>query len=269
MGLHFYEQGAGEPDNGRAMVWYLIVANCVIHLFFARNEEFYRIFGLHCAGDFHFWQVLTAGFLHSPDSIFHLVFNMWSLYLFGMLVAPHIGKIGFLLLYCISVLAGNLLFLVLNFGTPAQVVGASGAVFGVMAAAAMLEPDHRFVLIFLPFKPLRTTSLVICFAVAEIFFQLTGTQYGVAHLAHLGGLVGGYLFIRLHYPRMVVWDVFRPRVRNVEPDPGPEEVRHRSGPVSSAELDALLDKISRYGINSLSEYELSRLKQAREEMRGK
>ena len=68
---------------------------------------------------------------------------------------------------------------------------------------------------------------------------------------------------------MVVWDVFRPRVRNIGTDNGPEEIRHRSGSVSSAELDALLDKISRYGINSLSDYELSRLKQAREEMRGK
>ena len=269
MSLHFYNQGTGEPADGRAMVWYLIIANCVIHLFFARSGEFYRIFGLSCGKYFEFWQPLTAGFLHSPDSIFHLIFNMWSLYLFGMLVAPHIGKAGFLLLYCISVLAGNLLFLVLNFGTGAFVVGASGAVFGVMAAAAMLEPDRRFTLLFLPFKPIKTTSLVICFAAAEIFFQLTGTQCGVAHLAHLGGLVGGYLFIRLRYPRMVVWDVFRPRVRNIRTDNGPEEVRHRSGSESSAELDALLDKISRYGINSLSEYELARLRQAREEMRGK
>ncbi|MBQ7695094.1 MAG: rhomboid family intramembrane serine protease [Lentisphaeria bacterium] len=267
MSLHFYNQGTGEQADGRAMVWYLIIANCAVHLLL--NGDLYDIFALHCGGGFHFWQLLTAGFLHSHETIFHLIFNMWSLYLFGMLVAPHIGQIGFLLLYCISVLAGNLLFLIPNFGGEALVVGASGAVFGVMAAAAMLEPDRRFTLLFLPFKPLRTTSLVICFAVAEIIFLLPGARDGVAHLAHLGGLVGGYLFIKLRYPRMVVWDVFRPRVRNVRTDDGPEEVRHRSGPVSSAELDALLDKISRYGINSLSEYELARLRQAREEMRGK
>ena len=132
MSLHFYDQGTGERSDGRAMVWYLIIANCVIHLFFGRSGEFYRIFGLHCGQYFEFWQVLTAGFLHSPDSIFHLVFNMWSLYLFGMLVAPHIGQLGFLLLYCISVLTGNLLFLVLNFGSPASVVGASGAVLSML-----------------------------------------------------------------------------------------------------------------------------------------
>lgn len=268
MSLHFYNQGTGEQDDGRAMVWYLIIANCVFHLFMGR--ELYDILALHCGSGFGFWQLLTAGFLHSHDSFFHLLFNMWSLYLFGMLVAPHIGKVGFLLLYCISVLAGNLLFLIPNLGGDALVVGASGAVFGIMAAAAMLEPDRRFTLLFLPFKPLKTTSLVICFAVAEIIFQLLpGTRDGVAHLAHLGGLVGGYLFIRLRYPRIIVWDVFRPRVRDVRSDDGPEEIRHRSGRVSSAELDALLDKISRYGINSLSEYELARLKQAREEMRGK
>jgi len=269
MGLHFYNQGTGEQSDGRAMVWYLIIANCVIHLFASGSATFYEIFALHCDRYFMPWQLLTAGFLHSSCSIFHLLFNMWSLYIFGMLVAPHIGKGHFLILYLVSVLTGNVLFLALNFGTGAALVGASGAVFGVMAAAAMLEPDRRFTLLFLPFTPLKTTSLVICFAAAEIFFQLTGAQGGVAHLAHLGGLAGGYLYIRLFFRRMVVWDLFRPRVRNIPRDEGPKETAHRSGRVSSAELDALLDKISRYGINSLSEYELARLRQAREEMRGK
>ena len=264
MDLNFFNRSSGEYRDGKAMVWYLIIANVLLFLLGERAGDL----ALYCNWRyFNFWQPLTAGFLHYE--FFHLFFNMYSIYLFGSLVAPHIGKRDFLLLYLISALAGNLLFLALNWGTSAVVIGASGAVFGIMAAAALLEPDRRFTLIFLPFKPLKTTSLVICFAIVEILLQVLGSRSGVAHLAHLGGLAGGYLFIKLKFPRMIVWDIFKKRVRNVPFEAPPEEGPRKTGRVTSDELDALLDKISRYGINSLSEYELARLRQAREEMRGK
>ena len=263
MNLNFYNQGGREQKDGNAMVWYLIIANVILFLLGSKADDL----ALYCNRYFRFWQPLTAGFLHLE--FFHLFFNMYSIYLFGTLVAPHIGKRDFLLLYLISALAGNLLFLALNWGSPAILVGASGAAFGIMAAAALLEPDRRFTLLFLPFKPLKTTTLVICFAIVEILLQLTGSQSGVAHLAHLGGLVGGYLFIKLKFPKMIVWDIFKKRVRNVPFEAPPEEMPRKTGRVTSDELDALLDKISRYGINSLSEHELARLRQAREEMRGK
>ena len=264
MSFNFYNQSSAVHKDGNSMVWYLIIANAILFLFDSRtadlqmfcNREYFRI-----------WQPLTAGFLHGD--FFHLFFNMYSIYLFGTLVAPHIGKVNFLILYVLSALCGNLLFLVLNWGSHAIVVGASGAVFGIMAAAALLEPERRFTLLFMPFKPLKTTSMVICFAIIEIILQLTGAQAGVAHLAHLGGLVGGYLYIRLGFPKQVVWDIFRKQVRNVPFNEPPKEGPRRTGKVSSAELDALLDKVSRFGINSLSEHEMARLRQAREEMRGK
>ena len=121
-------------------------------------------------------------------------------------------------------------------------------------------------------KSSLTTTLVVCFALVEVLMELSSRGSDIAHLAHLGGLVGGYLFIKLRFPRMIVWDIFRKQVRDVPrdtPPPSPEPGRQKTGRVTSAELDALLDKISRYGINSLSEYELDRLRQAREEMRGK
>ena len=263
MNLNCYNQGGREQKDGNAMVWYLIIANVILFLLGSKADDL----ALYCNRYFRFWQPVTAGFLHLE--FFHLFFNMYSIYLFGTLVAPHIGKRDFLLLYLISALAGNLLFLALNWGSPAILVGASGAAFGIMAAAALLEPDRRFTLLFLPFKPLKTTTLVICFAIVEILLQLTGSQSGIAHLAHLGGLAGGYLFIKLKFPRMIVWDIFRKRVRNVPFEAPPEEGPRKTGRVTSDELDALLDKISRYGINSLSEHELARLRQAREEMRGK
>ncbi len=264
MSLNFFNQNTALDRDGKTMVWYLILVNVVMFLFDSRTDAL----AMFCNKEyFRFWQPLTAGFLHGD--FWHLFFNMYSIYLFGTLVAPHIGKMNFLYLYLISALTGNLLFLLLNWGSNSIVVGASGAVFGIMAAAALLEPDRKFTLIFLPFKPLKTTSMVICFAIIETILQLTNAQAGVAHLAHLGGLVGGYLFIRLGFPKQVVWDIFRKQVRDVPFNEPPKEGSRRTGRVTSAELDALLDKVSRFGINSLSEHELARLRQAREEMRGK
>ena len=264
MSLSFYNQNTGLNRDANAMVWYIILANIVAFIFDKKTEWL----AMSCASDyFRLWQPLTAGFLHGD--FFHLFFNMYSIFLFGTLVAPHIGKRNFLILYLISSLCGNLLFLLLNWGTPQLVIGASGAVFGIMAAAALLEPDREFPLLLMPTRPLKVSSLVICFAIIEIILQLTGSQGGIAHLAHLGGLVGGYLFIRLGFPKQVAWDIFRKKVRDIPPNEPPKEGPRRTGRVTSAELDALLDKVSRYGINSLSEHELARLRQAREEMRGK
>ena len=264
MSLNFYSQNTGTHRDGNAMVWYLILANVVAFLFDGRLENMQ----MFCNREyFRLWQPFTASFLHGD--FWHLLFNMYGIFLFGTLVAPHIGKRNFFYLYVLAGLCGNLLYLCLNWGSNTVVVGSSGALFGIMAAAALLEPDKEFSLLLLPTKPLKTVSMVICFALIEIILQLIGTQNGVAHLAHLGGLAGGYLFIRFGFPKQVVWDIFRKQVRDVPPREPPKEGPRRTGRVTSAELDELLDKVSRHGINSLSEHELSRLRQAREEMRGK
>ena len=103
------------------------------------------------------YQLVTAGFLHLE--FFHLFFNMWGLYLFGGLVAPHIGGRRFLWLYLIGAVSGNLLYLVLNWNSPGGLLGASGAVFAVMVATALLEPNRQFFIIPLPI-PMKTRTLV-------------------------------------------------------------------------------------------------------------
>lgn len=221
------------------------------------------------------YQLVTAGFLHLE--FFHLFFNMWGLYLFGGLVAPHIGGRRFLWLYLIGAVSGNLLYLVLNWNSPGGLLGASGAVFAVMVATALLEPNRQFFIIPLPI-PMKTRTLVVCYTILEVLL-LANNKDGIAHLAHLGGVIGGYLYMKLLYRNRLAWDPFRrrpaawrPQFRGGAPEPPPVggagNAAQRGGPVGARELDALLDKVSRYGINSLSEYELARLRQAREEMRG-
>lgn len=147
-----------------------------------------------------------------------------------------------------------------------------------MMAAATLEPERKFFIIFMPFTPLKTSTLIVCYTILEVLMMLSGGQGNVAHLAHLGGFIGGYILVKIWFGRRLAWDPLR---RKTTPGASTASARPQytfrqtppagdnSKPVSPAELDALLDKVSREGINSLSEYELARLRRAREEMRGK
>lgn len=270
---YMHESEPRENRNDRKIIWIFIAVNAALFLLVAPpGSVLCAELALHCLPrDFHFWQPVTAGFLHATFS--HIFFNMWGLYLFGSLILPHLGPNRFVWLYLIGVLSGNLIFLAGNWGVPNVLLGASGAVCAFMMAAATLEPDRRFVMIFMPFTPIKTTTLVICYTILEILLQLGAAQGGISHLAHLGGFLGGYVAVRIWFGKTLAWDPFRrffpagtPRPRPVSPE------QHRAddgSPVSPAELDALLDKISREGINSLSEHELARLRRAREEMRGR
>ncbi len=273
----------GAPDDGVRMIWTLIAVNAVMFFLIAPpGSTAYHELALTLGGiqEFRVYQLITAGFLHGSFS--HIFFNMWGLYLFGKLVAPHLGGRRFLWLYLIGAVTGNLLFLLFSLSAGAvQLVGASGAVCAIMMAAATLEPNRRFVLLFLPLMPLKTSTLVIAYTILEILMELTGAQAGIAHLAHLGGFLGGYLYLKALYGSRLPWDPLRHQPRPGEWMPPPRSETERPGrfdtrsgggtrgPVSSRELDALLDKISRNGINSLTEEELARLRQAREQMRGR
>ena len=268
-----YGNSGGEHDSGgMSMLWALIVINAVMYLVAARpGSGLYSLLALYCVrGNFRIFQLLTAGFLHYD--FMHILVNMYGLYIFGKLVAPHLGAKRFLALYLAGVLCGNLLFLALNLNTRLSLVGSSGAVCAVMMAAAMLEPDQRFLMLFMPFTPIKTSTLIVCYTIIELIMALTSTQSTVAHLAHFGGFVGGYLLIKITCRGNVAWDPFRRKRPNYWQRSAAEgrskpEFRTSASPVSRNELDALLDKISREGINSLSPEELARLKQAREEMR--
>ena len=158
---------------------------------------------------------------------------------------------------------------------PFYLLGASGSVFGITLSLAMLFPEARFGFIFFP-APVKAPTLIIIYTLLEICSQIFAPGSGVAHLAHLGGFIGGYIAVKIWFGRQLAWDPLRPKNKApktfgggfTRPEP-PPFTGSSSGSVSPAELDALLDKVSREGINSLSEYELSRLRQAREEMRGK
>jgi membrane associated rhomboid family serine protease len=139
------------------------------------------------------WQVVTYMFFHAGWS--HLFFNMLALFMFGIQLEQRMGSTEFLLYYFFSgICAGiatGLLFEAM--GVDIRLLGASGAIFAVMLAFAAFFPDAR-VFVF-GILPMRAPTLVLVYAGIEIVSQLFNFRTGVAHLAHLTGLVFGYLYL--------------------------------------------------------------------------
>lgn len=141
------------------------------------------------------WQLITYGFLHA--NFIHLAFNLYGLWMFGSELEKFLGKSAFFNLYFASVLsAGALQLLVTSLtGSVYPTVGASGGVFGLLLAYGMCFPN-RIVMLLIPPVPLPAWLFVMLYAVIELLLGVTGTQSGVAHFAHLGGMIGGYIVIR-------------------------------------------------------------------------
>jgi membrane associated rhomboid family serine protease len=146
------------------------------------------------------WQVVTYSFLHGNS--LHLMVNMLGLYMFGSEVERVLGQRRYVTFYFVSVLAAaaaQLVTSVLSPGPPYPTVGASGGVFGLLLAYGMFFPRRIVMLIFPPI-PMPAWLFVIVYAVITLYLGVTGTQAGVAHFAHLGGMLGGYLMLR-HWRR--------------------------------------------------------------------
>jgi membrane associated rhomboid family serine protease len=142
------------------------------------------------------WQLITYGFLHGGFA--HIALNMYGLYMFGGMVERVLGSRRFTWLYFASVLAAGLIQLaVVTLTRDAGVVptvGASGGVFGVLLAFAMLFPHSRVYILPIPI-PLKAWVMVTGYALVELASGVLGTTQGVAHFAHLGGMLGAAIVL--------------------------------------------------------------------------
>ena len=144
--------------------------------------------------DFAPWQVLTYGFLHG--GLTHLLFNMLGLYMFGSDIERVWGQKRYLTYYLACVITAAIAQLVVTsmMGSAHPTVGASGGVFGLLLAFGMMFP-RRTVVLLIPPIPMPAWLFVTLYGLIELYLGITGTASGVAHFAHLGGMVGGYLLI--------------------------------------------------------------------------
>ena len=152
--------------------------------------------GVDGAGNFEVWQLFTYAFLHA--SIAHLLFNMLALFMFGGEIERLWGPRRFLTYYFTCVMgaaAAQLLVVTQHAGPPYPTLGASGGVFGLLLAFGMMFPRRMILLIFPPI-PMPAWLFVTVYGLIELVLGVTGTQEGVAHFAHLGGMASGFLLLQ-------------------------------------------------------------------------
>lgn len=143
------------------------------------------------------WQLVSYGFLHG--GLPHIAFNMLALWMFGVPVEQAFGTKRYTFFYFVCVIGAALAQLAtIHFFKPYDfypTLGASGGVFGIMLAYAMIYPSARIIMLFFP-VPIPAPIAVIGYMVVELVLGVTGTQEGVAHFAHLGGAAAGFVLLR-------------------------------------------------------------------------
>ncbi len=147
-----------------------------------------------------YWQFLTYQFIHAPNSIWHIALNMLALFLFGTPVEQKMGSKEFLLFYLMSGTLGGIIsaLLYISFGNAYIILlGASGAIFGISLAYAVLFP--RAIIALWGILPMPAPVFVLGYALLSIVSMITGYGGGISHIGHLSGLVVSWAYIRIRF----------------------------------------------------------------------
>ena len=226
MSYYYQENRRGLFSNVPKVTKNLILINVLIFAATLFNENFMiGTFGMFYPSSayFRWWQPVTHMFMHG--GFWHIFFNMYTLFIFGTVVERIIGSKKFLFFYFICGLGAAGLQMLTQYiemqsflssesqaalkgiialkSTPT--VGASGAIYGVLIAYAMLFPESRMTLIFPPVT-LSAKWMVVIFAAIELFTGIAGWADGIAHFAHLGGMLIGWIMIRFWRKRGVLFE---------------------------------------------------------------
>lgn len=240
------------------------------YLHFSTERGFLRI---------EFWRLIGFQFLHSHGTIWHVVFNMLALFFFGPLVERYLGSKRYLAFYLLCGICGALLYALLNLGGLAfgedvripgllfndlstPLIGASAGVFGVLMAGAYLAPEARVLLFFL--IPVKLRTLAYGLVLLALWTLIVGGRNAGGEAGHLGGAIAGFYFIRRPHHLHGFFDFLGradPTSHHYRHRKGARAARQRAGP-SQREIDRILDKISREGIQSLSDQEKRVLRDA-------
>ena len=217
MSFYSYNRG-GFLSNIPVATKNIIIINVLVMIMTSLNGDFmYEKFALFYPTSpfFHWWQPVTHIFMHG--GFWHLFFNMYTLYFFGRVLEERWGAKKFLIFYFVTGLGAALVHTGVewlqvhhwmsqvadgSFAAQAKIhalkmtptVGASGAIYGVLMGFAMLYPDAILSLIFPPIS-MKAKWFVLVFGGIELLTGVTGVGGGIAHFAHLGGLIFGYLLI--------------------------------------------------------------------------
>jgi membrane associated rhomboid family serine protease len=213
------------------------------------------------------WRLLTYAFCHDPQNLFHIIFNMMALYSIGALLLNLVGQREFLWFYLTSAVFSGICSVVFYalMKQNVAIVGASGAVNAVFCAVAMHYPRQRLLL--MGVIPIEMRWLLAAFIAFDTLPMITGWSSGarIAHAAHLGGLLFGFLYVRWNMQLTRGWDRIAGRVAGKRRNKG--KLKLFSPPATTesnldAQIDPILDKIAREGEASLTTRERNILMQA-------
>ncbi|PID59847.1 MAG: rhomboid family intramembrane serine protease [Ignavibacteriae bacterium] len=263
--------------NGGVFFFSVLVSNISVSNLTLKDllVKYFGLIPFNSLWDFYPWQLITYQFLHAD--LGHIFFNMLMLWMFGMEIENIMGSRKFLFFYLLAGVGGGLLQLFLGSGG-GPIIGASGAVYGVMVAFAMFFPNRMIYVYFL--IPVKAKYLIVFAMVLE--FLSVGDGSLVAHLAHLGGAITAFLFIffdrRYNFNVDRLFNFFKSnksytRQTDFKKKSSPfsfgkkdaEEAEfyeinssssnNSSSNVSQEEIDRILDKIGESGYQNLSERE--------------
>jgi len=262
----------------QSMVITLIIINAALYLIdgllFQHTHDLTRI--LELSSDtlwrpWMWWQFVTYGFVHDPTSIMHIIMNMAGLFFLGRYVEQLYGSKEFLRIYLVMIILGSLCFALGSFVTSTithqennfHLLGASGAVSGVTILFVLNYPNVTLMLIPIPI-PIKAWVIGVLLVVFNFIGAVTPESGNVAYGVHIVGIIFAFLYFQyrwnlgrffrniFHKPKFL----FRPKFRIHKPDEESEE------PDLNAEVDRILEKISREGEGSLSRKERRTLETA-------
>jgi membrane associated rhomboid family serine protease len=202
-------------------------------------NHYFGLIPAYFAGRFWLWQAVTYLFIHAD--FWHFFFNALMLWMLGRTIEPEMGSRKFLLYFLLCGAAAALLTAAWSPASPVPVIGASGAVYGLLGAFAFLYPEATVNLYFI--FPMSARTMAILLGAVEFVMTLSRTGSKISSVTHLGGLAAGLLWL---------WAERRWRERPVYEPPDPAIAE-------KTEIDRLLEKISSKGQASLSRSEISRL----------
>lgn len=233
---------ANDVQDGSALLkpWY-----------YPASDKFTKLFWLYppdALGRVWLWQFFTYMFLHSTTDAWHLIFNMLVLWMFGSEVERVLGRRRFLTLYFTAGIFAGVCGCIFTPWSP--MIGASGAIFAIEIAFALYFPNSTVIFYFFPIK---AKYLAMIFTGITIFSCIVSNSGNVAHFAHLGGIIYGFLFVRYSYR---IFEHLRKR-----------QIQHHEREIVKEKMlrekvDEILDKVNREGLQNLSWRERNFLKNA-------
>lgn len=262
-------EGSFGPGPLTPGVKQLLIANTGVFLLAQVFTSFpwFDMFGLvprAVLGHLRLWQPVTYLFLHG--NFWHILMNMFALWMFGVPLERDWGYNAFMKFYFVVGIAAGVATWLFMLGSSAPTIGASGAIMGVLVAFALLYPDTPILLAFI--IPVPARIFVLIYAVMEFLSARRFSSDGIGHVTHLAGMAAAFVYVKADWRASALVHRLRRQMRArsrglrvVESVRKPPVERPRPDLANDTEVDAILDKISREGIDSLTATELRKLRE--------